>query len=101
MAEAVLFVTAKGFGKVVDAEEFTARNRGGKGVTGYKVTEESGPIVCAEHVKVGEGQKVLITTAQGMCLMTPVDALTPRSRTAGGVKLMDVAEGDSVVSVLV
>lgn len=94
-------VTSKGFGKVVNVEEFPAKGRGGKGVTGFKVTEESGPVVCCEHVKTGTGQKVLITTAQGACLMTAVDEISVRSRTAGGVRLMNVAEGDAVVSVLV
>jgi DNA gyrase subunit A len=101
MAGAVLFVTDKGFGKIVEAAEFAAKSRGGKGVTGFKVTEDSGPIVCCEHVKTGGGQKVLITTAQGACLMTMVDDISVRSRTAGGVRLMNVAEGDAIVSVLV
>jgi len=101
MADAVLMVTSKGFGKVVDAEEFSAKGRGSKGVTGFKVTEESGPVVCCEHVNTGKGQKVLITTAQGACLMTAVDDIPVRSRTAGGVRLMKVEEGDAVVSVLV
>jgi DNA gyrase subunit A len=101
MAEAVLFVTSKGFGKVVDAEEFPAKGRGGKGVTGFKVTDDSGPVVCCEHVKTGKGQKILITTAGGACLMTAVDDISTRSRTAGGVRLMNVADGDAVVSVLV
>lgn len=103
MAEAVLFITSKGYGKVVDAakEAFPPKGRGGKGVKGFNVTEDTGPVVCVEHVKTGKGANVLITTAQGMCLMIAVDDLTPRSRTAGGVKLMSVADDDAVVSVLV
>ncbi len=101
MAEAVLVVTAKGFGKVVDVDEFPTKGRGGKGVTGYKVTEDSGPVAAAEHVKTGKGQRVLIITAKGMFLMTGVDDISIRSRAAGGVKLMNVEDGDAVVSVLV
>ena len=101
MAEAVLMVTSKGFGKVVDAEEFAPKGRGGRGVTGYKVTDDSGPVVCAEHIKTGKGQKVLVITKGGMALMTEVDEIKARSRTAGGVKLMSVADDDEVVAVLV
>lgn len=101
MADAVLFVTSKGFGKVVDVSEFPAKGRGGKGVAGFKVTDDSGPVVCCEHVKTGKGQKILVTTANGACLMTTVDDITPRSRTAGGVRLMNVADGDAVASILV
>jgi DNA gyrase subunit A len=101
MADAVLFITSKGFGKVVNAEEFAVKGRGGKGVTGFKVTDDSGPVVCCEHVKTGKSQKVLITTREGACLMTGVDEISVRSRTAGGVRLMSVADDDAVVSVLV
>jgi len=44
---------------------------------------------------------VLITTAQGQAILTPVDDISERSRTAGGVKVIDVAEGDEVVSVII
>lgn len=103
MAEAVLFVTSNAYGKVVEnpKEAFPPKNRGGQGVTGFKVTDDTGPVVCAEHVQTGKGQNVLISTAGGRCLMIRVDDLTPRSRTAGGVRLMNVAEGDQVVCVLV
>ena len=101
MADAVLIVTKKGYGKVVEASEFPANGRGGKGVTGFKVTEDSGPIAAVEHVLTGKGQKVLIVTAGGMALMTAVDDISTRSRQAGGVRLMNVDEGDQVSAVLV
>jgi DNA gyrase subunit A len=101
MAEAVLVITAKGFGKVVEAAEFPAKGRGGKGVTGFKVTDDSGPIAAIEHVKTGAGAKVLVFTAKGMALMTSVDDISTRSRQAGGVKIMNVEDGDKVVAVLV
>lgn len=101
MAEAVLIVTAKGFGKVVDETEFPTKGRGGRGVTGFKVTEDSGPVAAIEHVKVGKGQRCLVITANGQALMTNVDDISTRSRSAGGVKVMNVADDDAVVAVLI
>jgi DNA gyrase subunit A len=101
MAEAVLLVTKRGYAKVVEAEEFPTRGRGTRGVTAFKLSEETGPVVSAEHVQTGRGQRVLVVTAQGMALMTSVDDLQTRKRTSGGVRLMAVAEDDKVVSVLV
>lgn len=103
MADAALFVTTKGYGKVVDSarEEFPPKGRGGKGVISFKVTEDSGPVACVEHVRTGIGERVMITTARGQSLMIEVDDIKPRSRTAGGIKLMNVADGDEVVNVLV
>ena len=101
MADAVLLVTKNGYGKVVIPDEFREQKRGGKGVIGYNVTADSGPVAVTEHVVTGEGERVLITTAQGQVILTPVDDISERSRTAGGVKLIDVVEGDEVVSVII
>jgi DNA gyrase subunit A len=101
MAEAVLIVTVKGFAKVVDETEFPTKGRGGRGVTGFKVTEDSGPVAAIEHVKSGKGQRVLVVTAGGQALMTNVDDISMRSRSAGGVKLINVADDDEVVGILV
>ena len=101
MAEAALIVTKKGFGKVVEESEFPTKGRGGKGVGGFKVTEDSGPVACVEHVKTGTGQRVLVVTAQGQALMTNVDDISMRSRQAGGVRVMNVDADDKVVAVKV
>jgi DNA gyrase subunit A len=101
MADAVLIVTTKGFGKVVDETEFPTKGRGGRGVAGFKVTEDSGAVAAIEHVKTGAGQRVLLVTAAGMALMTSVDDISVRSRSAGGVKVMNVADDDEIAGVLV
>lgn len=101
MAEAVLIVTKKGFGKVVDETEFPTKGRGGRGVTGFKVTEDSGAVAAIEHVKTGAGQRVLVVTANGMALMTNVDDISSRSRSAGGVKVINVADDDEVAAILI
>jgi len=99
LANAVLVVTKNGMGKVTMLDQFQVRGRGGKGVTGFNVTPESGPIVATMGVNAGMGQTVLLVTAKGMALRIKVDDITPRSRTAGGVKLMTLAEMDSIADV--
>jgi len=101
MADMALIVTENGFGKLVNADEYPTHGRGGKGVITYAVTEQSGPIVAVEHVQTGIGQRVLITTAQGRALMTQVDDISTRSRNAGGVRLITLADGDKVVAACV
>lgn len=101
MANAVLIVTENGIGKVTEIDGFQVRGRGGKGVTGMKVTEESGEIAAAVGVNTGVGESVLLLTAKGMALRINVDDITPRSRTAGGVKLMTLADDDEIESVTV
>jgi len=101
MADMVLVVTKKGYGKLVSPDEFRQQKRGGGGVTGFKVTEDSGPVAAIEHVKTGLGERVIIYTANGRAILTPVDDISVRSRTAGGVKLMNLDAGDKVVGVKV
>ena len=101
MADAILIVTKNGYGKLVCPTQFSQQKRGGKGVIGYKVTDDSGAVAATEHVVTGAGERVLITTAQGQAILTPIDDISERSRTAGGVKVIDVADGDEVVSVII
>jgi len=98
---AILIVTKNGMGKVTMIEQFRVAGRGGKGVGAFNVTPESGPVVAAVGVNAGAAEKALITTAQGMGILIKVDDITPRSRTAGGVRLMTLAEGDRIVNVSV
>lgn len=101
MARMALVITEGGYGKLVSPDEFRAQNRGGGGVTGYKVTDDSGPVVDVLAVDHGTGENVLIYTAQGKAIMTPVDDISERSRSAGGVKLINLGEGDKVVGAAV
>ena len=101
MANAVLVVTKSGVGKVTMIDQFRVAGRGGKGVGGFNVTPESGPVVAAVGVNAGAGESVLLLTKQGMALRINVDDINPRSRTAGGVKLMTLGDGDAIVSVSV
>ena len=98
MAEMALVITEKGYGKLVSPDEFREQKRGGGGVTGYKVTEDSGPVVVVLRVSTGASpaERVLIYSAQGKAILTPVDDISERSRSAGGVKLINLAEGDTV-----
>ncbi len=99
MAAMALVITENGYGKLVSPDEFREQKRGGGGVTGYKVTEDSGPVACVIRVETGKmpRERVLIYTAAGRAILTPVDDISERSRSAGGVKLIDLQEGDRVV----
>ncbi|MGI5819282.1 MAG: DNA gyrase C-terminal beta-propeller domain-containing protein [Armatimonadota bacterium] len=96
MATMALVITENGYGKLVSPDEFREQKRGGGGVTGYKVTEDSGEVCAVVRVETGAGERVLIYTAQGKAILTPVDDISERSRSAGGVKLINLADGDTV-----
>ena len=101
MADAALIVTEDGRGKLVSPDEYPVRRRGGKGVKTWGGMEGGMAIADVAHVQTEVDQKALIVTARGMAIMIRVDDVAKRSRTGGGVRLIDVAEGDRVVSVTV
>lgn len=97
MAVGVLVISSNGYGKVMDPTEFRQQSRGGKGVGCFKVTEDSGSVAAVLSVPLGKGERVLVATAQGQAILTPVDDIPMRSRTAGGVKVISLADGDTVI----
>ena len=86
--EYLLVVSENGLGKLTGMDEFTAQNRGGKGVTCYKITEKTGHVVGAKAVN--EDNEVMLITTEGIIIRIPCSGISVVGRIASGVKLMDV-----------
>ncbi len=93
----ILTVTEKGFGKRTRVKEYRVQRRGGKGIINVKVRPKNGPAVGVRQVKEDEG--ILIVTKEGKMLRTQVSGVRAKGRDTMGVKIMDLDEGDHVVSV--
>ena len=92
-----LTITEKGYGKRCDFEDFRSmKNRGGHGVACHGISEKTGALagVCA----VTEEDDLMLITSEGIIIRTPVSGIPTYSRTAGGVIVMRLAEGVSVVN---
>ena len=86
--EYLLVVSENGLGKLTKMEEFTAQNRGGKGVKCYKITEKTGNVVGAKAVN--EDNEVMLITTEGIIIRIPCSGISVVGRIASGVKLMNV-----------
>ncbi|KIR02515.1 DNA gyrase subunit A [Lachnospiraceae bacterium TWA4] len=95
----LLITSANGLGKKTPIDEFTAQNRGGKGLKCYKVNEKTGDIVAAKMVR--DNQELMIITTEGIIIRIAVDGISTLGRITSGVKLIDVnvEAGVSVASV--
>ncbi len=93
----VLSITERGFGKRTPVEEYRITNRGGLGIRNYMVTEKTGPIV---GIKVVDGtEDLLLVTAAGILIRTPVESIRVAGRATQGVIVMRFKEeGDHVIS---
>ena len=93
----MLFVSENGMGKLTSISEFTAQNRGGKGVKCYKITEKTGNLIGAKAVN-RENEVMLITTA-GVIIRMPCEGISILGRITSGVKLINLDEGVIVAGV--
>lgn len=94
---ALLHLTSNGFGKRTPVEEYPARNRGGMGVIGIKLTEQKGAVVGA--LVVEEHDEILAVTVNGVVIRTPAAAISLQSRYGSGVTVMSPDDGDVVASI--
>ena len=93
--KALLTLTEQGLGKRTDFEDFRLmKNRGGQGVCCHKLTEKSGTL--ASIATVSEDDDIMIITTDGTIIRTPVDKIPVYSRTAGGVIVMRLSQGDKI-----
>ncbi|MBE6556006.1 MAG: DNA gyrase subunit A [Ruminococcaceae bacterium] len=90
----LITVTENGYGKRTPFEEFRVKGRGGLGVTCHNLTEKTG--LLAGIAAVDDGDDLMMITNSGTVIRTPVAAINTYSRTASGVIVMRLGEGQSL-----
>ncbi len=93
----VLTVTANGYGKKTSLEEYRVQSRGGKGLINIKTTGRNGPVVGVKFLKGDEG--VMLITEKGMIIRLNTADISTIGRNTQGVRLIQLEEGDHLVSV--
>ncbi len=93
----LLTVTEKGFGKRTRAKEYRTQTRGGKGVFTIKVTPKNGKVVGV--LQVTKDDEIIIIASSGKTIRTKAKNISLIGRATQGVKLIDLAAKDKVVSV--
>ncbi len=93
----ILTITARGQGKLSSSHDYPVRGRGGQGVTAIEKTMRGGPVVAALPVEIGD--QVMLVTDAGQSIRVPVNGISFRSRSAGGVRVLNTATDELVASV--
>jgi DNA gyrase subunit A len=93
----LLTVTQKGYAKRTELDEYRVQSRGGLGIKNLEVTDKNGVVVGIAQVH--ENEELLVITQQGKILRTPASEIRTIGRATQGVRVMDLDEEDSVVSV--
>jgi len=95
----LLVVTDKGYGKRVPVEDFPVKGRATGGVRALDPRNQDrfGKVATARVVE--DDDEVTLISASGIIIRIKVGQISKLSRAARGVRLMDLAEGDTVASV--
>ncbi len=92
----LLVVSENGFGKRTPFEEYRIQGRGGSGILTMNVTEKTGRVIGAEVVE--DEDRLLVMTMNGKGIRMPIVGIRTTGRVAQGVKLVNLAPGDTVKS---
>ncbi|SDL52046.1 DNA gyrase subunit A [Nonomuraea maritima] len=92
----VLVATKAGYAKRTPVEQYPVQGRGGRGVLTAKIVSSRGKLVGA--VMVNPEDEIFAITSAGGVIRTSAGEIKQSGRQTMGVRLMNLAEGDSVVA---
>jgi len=90
----LLTICENGYGKRSPVSAYRLIRRGGGGVININTSERNGPVVGC--MPVGEDDEVMIITAGGQVVRTPVKEVRITGRNAQGVRVMKLQSGDRI-----
>lgn len=91
----VLTATENGYGKRTTVEEYRLASRGTQGVKAIGESVRNGKLVAAKLV--ADDDEIMLITTGGVLIRTKVDSIRETGRSAQGVKLIDLGEGEKLV----
>jgi DNA gyrase subunit A len=93
----LLSVAQNGYGKRTELEEYRLQSRGGVGIINIQTTDRNGKVVGIAYVH--DDDELLLISQQGMILRLKAGDIRTIGRATQGVRLIEMEEGDAVVSV--
>ncbi len=92
----LITVTENGYGKRTPFDDFRVKGRGIFGVSCHNLTDKTG--LLAGIAAVDDDDDLMMITNLGTIIRTPVKGINTYSRTAAGVIVMRLSEGQSIVN---
>ncbi len=93
----VLTVTEKGYGKRTAISDYPVHGRGGQGVISIQTNERNGRVVGAALVMSED--EIMLISDNGTLVRTRVEEISVMSRNTQGVRLIRLADGESLIGV--
>ena len=93
----ILTITEAGTGTLSSSHNYPVRGRGGQGVAAMDRAMRGGALVACFPVEMSD--QIMLATSRGQSIRVPVEGISFRSRSAGGVRVFNTSNGEKVVSV--
>ncbi len=97
-SDQVLTATAYGYGKRTPISDYRKSRRGSQGVIAIDTGDRNGALVAAELVE--ESDELMLMTTGGVLIRTRVAEVRETGRAAQGVRLINLDEGETLVSLV-
>ncbi|HEY1267875.1 MAG TPA: DNA gyrase subunit A, partial [Candidatus Binatia bacterium] len=92
----ILTASEKGYGKRTPMDEYRLQSRGGKGIITMKTTDKTGRVVGVQMVT--EDDQLMLVTNIGKIIRLRVKDIRIIGRNTQGVRLIDLEDGERLVS---
>jgi DNA gyrase subunit A len=92
----VLVITSMGYGKRTPIELYRKTNRGGKGIKAFNRTSKNGEII--DQFLVKPDDEIMLISSHGIVIRIKVFQIRETGRSAQGVRVMKLDEGDTVIA---
>ena len=94
----VLTATTNGYGKRTPIADYSRKGKGGQGNIAINTGERNGELVAA--TLVSNSDDLMLITSGGVLIRTKVDQVRETGRAAQGVRLINLDEGEQLVSLV-
>ena len=95
----ILTVSANGYGKRSDPDDYRLQSRAGKGIKAGIFNDKTGPLVNLKQVRAE--QDIMLISDNGTMIRTKASYISKISRDTQGVRIMKISEGAKIVAVAV
>jgi DNA gyrase subunit A len=96
----LLVMTAHGYGKKTDIDEYKVQNRGGSGIKTVKVTDKTGELIVAKIV-TPQVEQVIAMSKKSQVIKIDAHTVPSLGRDTQGVRIMKPREGDTLASMTI
>ena len=94
-----MVVSANGYGKRSQLEEYRVTGRGGKGVKTMNITDKTGGLITIKAVS--EEDDLMIVTQTGITIRMKISDVRVMGRATQGVKVINLGNGEEIADVAV